>query len=56
MLAAMATALVSDPPRPRVVMSPKRLTPWKPVTTTIRRLSSSWRMRAGFTFLILALL
>ena len=30
----MATALVSDPPRPRVVMLSSSSTPWKPATTT----------------------
>ena len=32
--AARATALVSDPPLPRVVISPSSLTPWNPVTMT----------------------
>ncbi len=30
--AASATAVVSDPPRPSVMMSPRALTPWKPAT------------------------
>ena len=44
--AARATALVSDPPRPRVVTSPTRLIPWKPATRTILFLSSSRWMRS----------
>ena len=32
-MAAIATADVSEPPRPRVVTSPSGVTPWKPVTT-----------------------
>ena len=39
----MATAVVSEPPRPRVVMSSLRSMPWKPATMTMRRLSSSRR-------------
>jgi len=31
--AAKATALVSDPPRPRVAMRPEVVTPWKPAIT-----------------------
>ena len=53
-LLAMATALVSEPPRPRVVISSKRLSPWKPATMTIRFLSSSARMRSGVTRLMRA--
>ena len=33
--AATATALVSDPPRPSVVVRPCGLTPWKPGITAI---------------------
>jgi hypothetical protein len=33
--AAMATALVSEPPRPRVVMRWSLVTPWKPAITAI---------------------
>src|SRR6266851_2939729 len=45
--AASATAVVSDPPRPRVVTSRSSVTPWKPATTgTLPPLSSS-RMRSG---------
>src|SRR5882672_3422842 len=52
--AASATAVVSDPPRPRVVMLPWSSIPWKPATTAISlrlRLSNSFspsmlRMRA----------
>jgi len=35
MAAATATPVVSEPPRPRVVMSPFSSTPWKPATTAI---------------------
>ena len=50
----MATADVSDPPRPRVVMSSYLFSPWKPVTMTMRRLSSSARMRSPCTRLMRA--
>ena len=43
--AASATAVVSLPPRPSVVMSPSRSTPWNPATITIFPASSSRRMR-----------
>ena len=33
--AAIATALVSDPPRPRVAIRPEVVTPWKPAMTAI---------------------
>jgi hypothetical protein len=33
--AAMATAVVSDPPRPRVVTLPSSSTPWKPAITAM---------------------
>ncbi len=33
--AAIATAVVSDPPRPKVVISPNSFKPWKPATTAI---------------------
>ena len=36
----MATAVVSLPPRPSVVMSPEAAMPWKPVTTGITPCSS----------------
>ena len=42
----MATAVVSLPPRPRVVTSPNLLIPWKPAMSTMRRLSNSRRMRS----------
>jgi hypothetical protein len=35
MAAATATALVSDPPRPSVVMFPASSVPWKPATTAM---------------------
>ena len=54
--AASATAEVSEPPRPRVVMSSYLLMPWKPATSTIFLLSSSFWMRAVRTRLIRALL
>ena len=50
----MATALVSDPPRPRVVISSYLLRPWNPATTTIFRLSSAALIRSGSTRLIRA--
>jgi hypothetical protein len=37
----MATAEVSEPPRPSVVMLPFSSTPWKPATTTAKPLSRS---------------
>ena len=46
MAAAMATAVVSLPPRPSVVMSPSSSTPWKPARTTIFPASSASRKRA----------
>ncbi len=39
----MATAEVSDPPRPRVVISPWSSAPWNPATTTIFPSSSAPR-------------
>ena len=54
--AASATAEVSEPPRPRVVMSSYLLMPWKPATSTIFLLSSSFWMRSVRTRLIRALL
>nr|WP_293269787.1 hypothetical protein [Nannocystis sp.] len=39
--AASATAEVSEPPRPSVVMLPSGPTPWKPAHTTTRPLASS---------------
>src|ERR671934_114245 len=45
--AASATAVVSEPPRPSVVMSYSVETPWKPATSTIwPRSSASWMRRA----------
>ena len=40
MAAATATALVSEPPRPSVVMLPSASMPWKPATTAISPRSS----------------
>ena len=54
--AASATAEVSEPPRPRVVISSYLLMPWKPATSTIFLLSSSFWMRSVRTRLIRALL
>ncbi len=42
----MATAVVSEPPRPRVVMLPTSSTPWKPATVTMRFFFNSSLMRA----------
>ncbi|KAG0754242.1 hypothetical protein G6F22_021095 [Rhizopus arrhizus] len=47
MAAATATAEVSEPPRPSVVMWPSGSMPWKPVTMTTRPASRSARMRAS---------
>src|SRR5215218_5110840 len=45
--AASATAVVSEPPRPSVITSPKEFIPWKPATmTTWPSLSSLW-IRSG---------
>ena len=38
---ASATAEVSEPPRPRVVILPSGVTPWKPGTTAIWPLSTA---------------
>ncbi len=43
--AASATAVVSDAPRPSVVISPSSVTPWKPGSTGIPPRASSSRMR-----------
>src|SRR5574342_748654 len=45
----MATAVVSEPPRPRVVTSLPGDTPWKPATMTTRPRASSSRTRTGRT-------
>ena len=45
MAAAMATAVVSEPPRPSVVMLPSSSMPWKPAMTATCPCSSvllSW--------------
>jgi hypothetical protein len=42
--AAKATAVVSDPPRPSVVMRPSGLIPWKPATTATRMPSANFAM------------
>ena len=53
---AMATAVVSEPPRPSVVTSSLASMPWKPATTgTKPRSSASW-MRSLSTFTMWALL
>ena len=45
---AMATALVSDPPRPSVAMRPSRVTPWKPaITATSPRPNAASRLSEG---------
>ncbi len=53
---ATATAVVSLPPRPSVVMSPLASMPWKPATTGMRPSSRAFRMRSLCTFTIFALL
>ena len=53
--AARATAVVSDPPRPRVVTSlVSRLTPWKPATIGIAPSSSDCWIRPGVKSMIRA--
>ena len=51
----MATALVSEPPRPRVVISSSLFRPWKPATTTTRLRSSSEEMRSVSSLVMRAL-
>src|SRR5436190_1876878 len=53
--AASATAVVSEPPRPSVVMSRSVETPWKPATRTIRFWSSASWIRCARTSTIFAL-
>jgi hypothetical protein len=43
----MATALVSEPPRPSVAIRPSRVTPWKPATTAISPESIAAPSRPG---------
>jgi hypothetical protein len=47
--AATATALVSEPPRPRVATRPARVTPWKPATTATSPASSAAASFSGGT-------
>jgi len=47
MAAAMATAVVSEPPRPSVVTLPFSSTPWKPAITAICFLFSTSKMRSA---------
>src|ERR687887_2193545 len=51
---ARATAVVSDPPRPSVVMSKSVETPWKPATRTIWPRSSASLIRRARTSTIFA--
>ena len=51
---AKATAEVSEPPLPRVVMSPSSLIPWKPVMTGVMSADMSLRMFFVSIELILA--
>ena len=54
--AARATAVVSEPPRPSVVISfVVRLMPWNPATIAMCPLSRAVRMRCGSTSMIRAL-
>ena len=46
---ANATAVVSEPPRPNVTMSPYSVMPWKPATTTILPASNASNTRLGST-------
>ena len=52
--AASATAVVSEPPRPSVVISRPVETPWKPATSTIRPSSSASWIRCARTSTIFA--
>ena len=51
---ATATAVVSEPPRPSVVMSPFASMPWKPATTGMAPAAMASMMRSLCTFTILA--
>ena len=53
--AAIATAVVSDPPLPRVVTSPPSVTPWKPVIIGIVSFSTTSRIFLASTSRIFAL-
>ena len=53
---AMATAVVSEPPRPSVVMSPLASMPWNPATTGMAPSSSASKMRSLCTLMMRALL
>ena len=53
---AMATAVVSEPPRPSVVMSSLASMPWKPATTGMTPAARASKMRSLCTFTIFALL
>ncbi len=53
-MAANATAVASDPPRPRVVISRSTETPWKPATTGTLPPARASRRRSPLTSLILA--
>ncbi len=52
---ATATAVVSEPPRPSVVMSPLASMPWNPATTGMAPSSSASMMRSLCTFTMLRL-
>ena len=55
MAAAIATAVVSDPPRPSVVISlESALTPWKPATSAMPSSFRAAWMRPGVTSMIRA--
>src|SRR5919112_2057975 len=55
MAAASATAVVSEPPRPRNVMSRSALIPWAPPTTGTRPAASASHTRSGRTATMRAL-
>lgn len=55
MAEATAMAVRSDPPRPRVVISPSSVSPWKPAMMTISSRSRCLRIWSGVMLLILAL-
>ena len=51
----MATAVRSEPPRPRVVISSSALTPWKPATMAISPSAKACRTRSASMLTIRAL-
>ena len=52
--AAIATALASEPPLPKVVTSNDVDTPWNPATIAMKFSASAFRTRSALTSMILA--